>query len=83
MILGITGGFGCGKSTAARLFAERGYRHADSDQVIREKVLTAAPVLEALKTHFSDTVIDSAGTVNRPALAAIVFKDDSQAATSG
>jgi dephospho-CoA kinase len=39
MVLGITGGFGCGKSTAARLFTERGFRHLDADLVVREKVL--------------------------------------------
>jgi broad-specificity NMP kinase len=35
MILGLTGGFGCGKSTAAKLFAEWGFRHVDSDLIVQ------------------------------------------------
>jgi dephospho-CoA kinase len=78
MILGLTGGFGCGKSTAAKLFADRGFHHADSDQIIRESVLTAPAVLASLRERFGEKVLDSTGLVNRPALAAIVFADDSE-----
>jgi dephospho-CoA kinase len=78
MILGLTGGFGCGKSTAAKLFADRGYRHIDSDAVVRERVLTSEAVTAALRARFGDRVFDGAGLVNRPALAAIVFGNDSE-----
>jgi dephospho-CoA kinase len=78
MILGLTGGFGCGKSTAAKLFADRGYRHIDSDGVVRERVLTSETVTKALRARFGDGVFDAAGLVNRPALAAIVFAKDSE-----
>jgi len=78
MILGLTGGFGCGKSTAAKLFAERGYRHIDSDGVVRERVLTSGTVTAALRARFGDGVFTSEGQVDRPALAAIVFVNDSE-----
>jgi dephospho-CoA kinase len=78
MILGLTGGFGCGKSTAAKLFADRGFRHIDSDNVVRERVLTSAPVTAALRSRFGDGVFTAEGLVNRPALAAIVFARDSE-----
>jgi dephospho-CoA kinase len=78
MILGLTGGFGCGKSTAAKLFAERGFRHIDSDGVVRERVLTSAPVTAALRARYGDGVFTAEGLVDRPALAAIVFADDSE-----
>lgn len=78
MILGLTGGFGCGKSTAAKLFAERGFRHLDSDIVVREQVLTREAVLAALRGRFGDGVLLAAGGVDRPALARIVFADDSE-----
>jgi dephospho-CoA kinase len=78
MILGLTGGFGCGKSTAAKLFAERGYRHIDSDGVVRERVLPSEPVTSALRQRFGEKVFAADGQVNRPALAEIVFSDDSQ-----
>jgi dephospho-CoA kinase len=78
MILGITGGFGCGKSTAARLFESRGYRRLDSDQLVREKVLTAPEVVSALGERFGPDVVDSQGIVSRPKLAEKVFADDSE-----
>jgi dephospho-CoA kinase len=78
MILGLTGGFGCGKSTAAKLFAERGYRHIDSDGVVRERVLPSDPVTSALRQRFGDKVFTADGQVDRPALAAIVFSDDTE-----
>jgi dephospho-CoA kinase len=78
MILGLTGGFGCGKSTAAKLFAERGYRHIDSDGVVRERVLPSEAVTSALRQRFGEKVFAADGLVNRPALAEIVFSDDAE-----
>ena len=78
MVLGITGGFGCGKSTAARLFTERGFRHIDADLVVREKVLPTPAVSAALKERYGDSVFAHDGSVNRPALASRVFADDTE-----
>jgi len=78
MILGVTGGLGCGKSTAARLFGKRGFRHVDSDALVREKVLTAPVVLAALRARHGDAIFGPSGAVNRSALAERVFGDDAE-----
>jgi dephospho-CoA kinase len=78
MILGLTGGFGCGKSTAAKLFASRGFRHVDSDAIVRERVLPSEPVTAALRARYGGGVFGPNGEVDRPALARIVFSDDSE-----
>jgi dephospho-CoA kinase len=78
MILGLTGGFGCGKSTAAKLFVERGFKHMDSDAIVREKVLPSEEVVSALRGHFGAGIFNPAGEVDRPALAAIVFNNDAE-----
>ena len=79
MIVGITGGLGCGKSTAARIVEQRGFRRLDSDLIVREHVLTSAPVLAALRARYGEAVIDAAtGFVSRPALAQRVFADDAE-----
>jgi dephospho-CoA kinase len=78
MILGLTGGLGCGKTTAAKLFVERGFRHIDSDSIIRERVLTSATVIAALRARFGAVVLQPTGEVNRPELGRIVFSDDAQ-----
>jgi dephospho-CoA kinase len=78
MILGLTGGFGCGKSTAAKLFVERGFRRLDADTVVREQVLPAEAVAASLRAHFGAGIFNPEGLVDRPSLAKIVFADDSE-----
>lgn len=78
MILGLTGGIGCGKSTAARLFEQRDFRRIDSDALIRERVLPSAGVTAALRIRFGASVVESDGSVNRAALAERVFNDDAE-----
>lgn len=73
MIAGITGGMGCGKSTAARMFEARGFRRLDSDALVRDRVLREPAIIEALRERFGSGVLAPDGTVHRPALAQRVF----------
>ncbi len=72
MTLGLTGGMGCGKSTALRFFAERGWRTLDSDAIVRDEVLREPAVAAAIGARFLG-VLDPAGVVRRDVLAARVF----------
>lgn len=76
MIIGLTGGMGCGKSTAAQFFTEFGYKRIDSDEVIRRQILTSAEVEGLIRERFGPGVFRADGRVDRTALAAIVFADD-------
>ena len=76
MKLGLTGGIGCGKSTAARFFEEAGFRRIDTDEVIRQEVLTNPDVEAAIAQHFGSHTLTVEGRVDRVALAKIVFFDD-------
>ena len=76
MILGLTAGIGCGKSTAARLFEARGLRRIDSDALVRDVVLALPEVRTALRARFGDEALLPAGAVNRPFVAARIFGDD-------
>ncbi|MSU22910.1 MAG: dephospho-CoA kinase [Opitutus sp.] len=78
MIAGITGGLGCGKSTVARLFESHGFRRLDSDALLRERVLPAPAVVAALRARFGATIFGPEGAVDRGALAARVFADDTE-----
>jgi len=73
MIIGITGGMGCGKSTAVALFAERGFSRIDSDALVRDVVLRAPEVLDAIREKLGASVFGPDGQVDRKALAAKVF----------
>jgi dephospho-CoA kinase len=76
--MGITGGIGCGKSTAARLFERGGFRRLDSDALVRERVLTAPDVKEALGVRFGAGVLAADGTVDRGALGKVVFENEAE-----
>ncbi len=78
MIVGITGGMGCGKSTVARLVEARGFRRLDSDELVRERVLTTVPVQAALRAHFGGAVFRPDGEVDRSKLAERVFAIDDE-----
>jgi dephospho-CoA kinase len=80
MVIGITGGFGCGKSTVARAFGERGFRCLDSDMLVREMVLPSAVVRDALRARYGGVVFHPDGSVDRGAVAARVFGDDRERA---
>jgi dephospho-CoA kinase len=80
MIVGITGGMGCGKSTAAAFFEQRGFRRLDSDALVRERVLPSPAVQAALRERFGDSVFDAGGAVDRTRLARRVFADPAELA---
>jgi dephospho-CoA kinase len=76
MTIGLTGGIGCGKSTAARFFAEAGFRRIDADEVIRNEVLTQPEVALSISQQFGPQTLTKDNHVDRPVLAKIVFADD-------
>lgn len=80
MRVGLTGGMGCGKSSAARLLERHGFRRLDSDAIVRDQALKAPEIIAALQTRFSPGVIGADGAVDRAALAARVFGDDGERA---
>jgi dephospho-CoA kinase len=75
MMIGLTGGIGCGKSTAARFFEEAGFGRIDSDEVIKTEVLLQPEVEVALARRFGPQVLTGVGRVDRSAVAKIVFAD--------
>ena len=73
--VGLTGGIGSGKSTVSELLAAHGAVVIDYDVLAREAVEPGSSGLEAIAERFGPEVIASDGTLDRPALAAIVFAD--------
>lgn len=71
--VGLTGGIGSGKSTVSALLAERGAVVIDYDLLAREVVAPGSPALVAIAERFGPDVIADDGTLDRPALGAIVF----------
>ena len=73
--VGLTGGIGSGKSTVARMLAERGAVVVDGDQIARELVVPGSPALAAIVARFGAGILRPDGSLDRPGLADIVFPD--------
>ncbi|WP_167050907.1 dephospho-CoA kinase [Salinibacterium sp. ZJ77] len=75
MLLALTGGIASGKSTVARRLAELGAVVVDADVVAREVVEPGTPGLAQIVEAFGPEVLAADGSLNRPALGAIIFAD--------
>ena len=75
LVVGITGGIGSGKTTAANRFGELGVPVIDADVVARQVVEPGRPALQKVKETFGEDVIESDGRLNRSALRQLVFSD--------
>ena len=71
----LTGGIGAGKTTVARLLAQRGAILIDSDVLSREVVEPGTPGLEAIVERFGPAVLAADGSLDRQALGTIIFAD--------
>lgn len=74
-VVGLTGGIGSGKSTAAAAMAERGVPVIDVDELARACVRPGSPVLAAIVERFGSAVLAADGSLDRAALAGLVFDD--------
>ena len=74
--LGLTGGIGMGKSTAAELLAKHGAKISDSDVIARELAEPGQPALQAIAEAFGNEVLRADGSLDRGRVAELVFGDD-------
>lgn len=89
IVLGITGGIGSGKTTAAGYLRSLGFACVDADQIGRELTAEGSPLLEILDREFGpdgkygrgiailrDSSIEGIKILDRKALASVVFSDE-------
>jgi len=74
MILGITGGTGCGKTTLLEVIAEHGGLILDCDAIYHELLKANKALLSAIENRFPGTVEN--GELQRKKLGSIVFSDE-------
>ena len=83
VLIGLTGGIGSGKSTVSALLAERGAVVIDADAITRELQQPGTEVFEAMRERFGAGIVAADGTLDRQAVADIVFTDAEPSRTSG
>ena len=76
MRVGLTGGIASGKSSVARMLAELGAVVIDADLLAREVVAQGTRGLGDVVRAFGPGVLTPEGDLDRPALGAIVFRDE-------
>jgi len=76
--VGLTGGIASGKSTVSAVLSELGAVVVDSDLLAREVVARGTPGLAQVVEAFGTGVLTAEGDLDRPAVGAIVFADESR-----
>ena len=75
IIIGITGGLGTGKSTAAGMFRKLGAKVFDADRIAHETLKKGTSTYRKVVKEFGKCILSKEGRINRAKLAEIVFKD--------
>ena len=75
-VLGLTGGVGMGKSTAARLLKKVGLPVVDSDDLAREAVQPGTKGLAEIVDEFGEGFLKADGLLDRDKMASTVFQDE-------
>ncbi len=74
-VFGLTGGIASGKSTVAARLRARGLPIIDADVLARQVVLPGSEASREIREAFGDAVFAADGTLDRKALAAMIFSD--------
>lgn len=75
LLVGLTGGLGAGKSTVARMLADRGAILVDADELARRALEPGSRAYRQVCDLFGDEVVTASGELDRAAIAATVFSD--------
>ncbi|HEY4347118.1 MAG TPA: dephospho-CoA kinase [Gaiellaceae bacterium] len=79
LAVAITGGIGAGKSSALAAFARHGAATVSSDEIVHE-LLRRDEVRESVVERFGNGVVGPDGSLDRGAIATVVFNDPDQLA---
>ncbi len=75
IVVGLTGGIGSGKSTVSALLAAKAAVVVDADAITRDLQEPGTPVFDAMVQRFGPGIVAADGSLDRAAVADIVFAD--------
>lgn len=76
MLIGLTGGIGCGKSTVLEIFSKLGWHTIDADSICHQIYENAESNLkEILKKRWGEKILTTEGLIDRKSIADIVFRN--------
>ena len=77
MIIGVTGSFGSGKTTVAKMFGRLGAYAIDADRVYHSLIKPGEKCYKKIVRHFGKNILGKAGLIDRKKLSRVVFQDRS------
>ncbi len=78
LVIGLCGGSGSGKSTAAEFFSSHNILPINSDLIYRQLTSERTDCLTELVNEFGEGILDTNGVLDRRALGAIVYQDEAR-----
>jgi dephospho-CoA kinase len=75
LVVGLTGGIGSGKSSAADLFVRRGVPVVDSDVIAHQLTGAGGGAMKAIGEAFGASVVGADGALDRSAMRRLAFAD--------
>lgn len=75
ILIGLSGGLASGKSMVAKLLARRGAAVLDADEIAHQVIEPGRPANQRIVERFGSDIRREDGSIDRSALAAIVFSD--------
>lgn len=75
LVLGVTGGVGCGKSEVGRILERLGFAVCDADRLAHDVITPGGEAYDAVVRRFGPPIVGPDGAIDRAALARIVFGD--------
>ena len=75
LIIGLTGGSGCGKSIVSKAASDLGFIHIDTDKIGHDVILKPSKTYPKLIDEFGASILDADGEINRKKHGSIVFSN--------
>ena len=78
LVIGLTGGIACGKSTVSAYLKKRGAVIIDGDRIAKELSEPNEPIWKAYVNHFGNKILNEDKSLNRRLIGQIVFADEQE-----
>lgn len=75
LVIGLTGGIGSGKTSAAKFFAALGAYVIDTDEIAHELTQPHGAAISAIRQDFGEDFVTAEGALNREKMRGLVFSD--------
>ena len=75
LVVGVTGGIGCGKTTAVKLFEQLGASVVDTDAIAHALTQPGGAAMPVIRERFGPEYVQADGGLDRAGMRALVFAD--------